>query len=152
MIRRTFGPRSNSLGQVIDLYNANNDHHQATFDELGRVIQRVDFVGGTESRTSYDYGPFGVLRESNPPASTSSSTTLTMQYDVLGRRIELFDPDAGHVSRVYNAFGEVVEEIDGNRQSTTYDFDALGRVTESSSVRDGVNTFTWDTSPQGIGK
>src|SRR5262249_21371557 len=78
---------------------------------------------------------------------------VSMTYDVLGRRIDLFDPDSGHGINSYNAFSEIVKSIDGNGEATTFTRDDLGRVVATTNSRDGgSNTFEWDTAANGRGK
>jgi RHS repeat-associated protein len=98
-------------------------------------------------RTRYEYGPFGEVTKAVAPDDTQQ----VMEYDVLGRRTKLDDPSTGVTETTYNAFGEPVEEIDGNGDTTVIERnDALGRVTETTSS-DGTATNVWDTAAYGKG-
>jgi RHS repeat-associated protein len=128
-----------------------------TSDEFGRPIK-------SEARnddllwvpTEYSYGHFGVLSmviRRDGAGLPAAGRVTSFGYDDIGRQQSITDPDTGTRTRVYNAFGEVVEETDATLAKTKYILDALGRVTNKISDRDnGTTTFTWDTSDNGIGK
>jgi RHS repeat-associated protein len=134
-------------------------------DELGRVV-RVDenSVPDTASdpakpppatavSTSYAYGPFGVLNQvAVTPRGASTPTTLSvMRYDDLGRRFDLLDADRGESVTTYNAFGDVVTDVDANGQMHIQGLDVIGRATTDFSTQDGSAFFQWDTAPHGVG-
>jgi RHS repeat-associated protein len=135
-----------------------------TTDELGRtqriVENEVGRVVRTELRndagqwvpTTYTYHPWGMVESvSRRDGSGRISHTVTAEYDSLGRRTKLVDPDAGTTSFRFNGFGEVREETDGNGRVTTYVRDRLGRVTERRDP-DGLTTFVFDTAEFGVGQ
>ncbi|MCY1015228.1 RHS repeat-associated core domain-containing protein [Pyxidicoccus sp. MSG2] len=125
-------------------------------DGLSQVVARSQYTtGGRELRTTYAYGPFGLLRR----VTDSKGNVVDIEHDRLGRRTRVSDPDSGVTTSVYNAFGELKQETDGGNRVTTYEYDALGRQ-EKLTGPDGVTTLVWDTdlrgalwqttSPQGV--
>src|SRR5204863_1059392 len=72
-----------------------------------------------------------------------------LEYDALGRRTKLTDPDTGVRQTFYSGFGEVRQTIDAIPSTATYIRDDLGRVTEKQDG-DGTTTFTWDTHGKGL--
>jgi RHS repeat-associated protein len=147
-----------AFGMVVGTRDPNG-YHEVVKDDLGRTVQSTDFLGPVQPFTTYSYGPFGTLRSVSPPRVTSGqpplelTTDVSMTYDVLGRRVDLFDPDVGRNVNSYNAFGEIVKSIDGNNEPTTFSRDGLGRVVASSNARDGGSTtYVWDIAASGRGK
>jgi RHS repeat-associated protein len=133
----------------------NEMQHQTVYasDELGRVINsKVQNDDLKWVPTEYTYGSFGLLsfvkRRDGAGAPVNGRVT-ELQYDGLGRRTVLIDPDTGKRLTSYNAFGDVREETDAAMAKTTYTTDALGRVTNKVD-KDGTTSFIWDTN--GIGK
>jgi RHS repeat-associated protein len=116
----------------------------------GDVVKRVEpDPASADGRleTTYTYGPFGELTETEAP----DGSTQTMDYDVLGRRVDLDDPSAGVTETAYNGFGEVVSETNGADETTEFGYDELGRVDKVTSP-DGTETRTWDTADHGKGQ
>mgnify|MGYP001300114037 FL=1 len=87
---------------------------------------------------------------SRTPADGSSAGVLiqtTMQYDRLGRKTGMTDPDKGGWTYSYNALGEPVSQIDAKGQTQNQYRDALGRLylrTENRS--NGSGGFTAEPS------
>ncbi|MCY0996426.1 FG-GAP-like repeat-containing protein [Myxococcus sp. MISCRS1] len=128
-----------------------------TLDERGnKTTQVANAVGqavassaydasGREIRTTYEYGPFGVLRR----VTDSQGNVVVLEHDVRGRRTKVTDPDSGVTTVSYNAFGEPRVETDGNGHQTLYEtYDALGRQVRVTT-NDGAYTQEWDTDLKG---
>jgi len=58
---------------------------------------------------------------------TTTSVTVTMSYDDLGRLTQLVDPDRGTHTYSYDADGHVTEDSSGSR-TLGYSYDLLGRL------------------------
>lgn len=112
-------------------------------DAAGNITSSVDLDDASrEIPTHYALAPFGLAAT----VTDAKGNVLNVIHDRLGRRVRVEDPDSGvHIFK-YNAFGEVIEERDGNGDVTTYIRDALGRET-SVITREGTTTFEWDTAP-----
>jgi RHS repeat-associated protein len=155
-------------GTVASTVTTSVDHAglvATTTDDFGRISRHTRDAFGRTHRTEnrndlgqfvpaeYTYGPFDVLRSVTRKNGTGNShQTTVLDYDVLGRRTRLSDPDTGLRTVRYNAFGEVRAEVDAAGALTTYgDRDRLGRVTEKTD-KDGTTKFVWDTAANGRGK
>lgn len=137
---------------------------------LGEVVSVTSELG---SSTTYEFGPFGVLRWIRDAAGNDTFVTS----DAYGRRIRLQDPDTGARSFEYDSFGRQRRETDARGIGSTVELDALGRVLRSTDrwpvvitpgsptpePRLDVTTWTYDrpgaigavataTSPDGIGQ
>jgi RHS repeat-associated protein len=147
--------KSHHGGRVTTITNEAQHQTRYTSDLLGRVIKseaQNDLLQWVP--TEYTYGAFGELSFVNRrdgAGAPAAGRVTELQYDSLGRRTVLIDPDTGKRVRSYNAFGEVRDETDAQPAKTTYVPDVLGRVATKMD-KDGLTTFTWDTATNGIGK
>ncbi|NVI97980.1 VCBS repeat-containing protein [Myxococcus sp. AM009] len=130
---------------------------QRTVDHRGVLVESRDGVGtSSEVTTTYQYGAFSRL----VGITDATGATITTAFNKLGQPVRTQDPNAGVRLRAFNAFGELKWEADGEdtdaaRHVTTLTRDALGRVTQSltmkgSSVQERA-TFVWDASSHGFG-
>ncbi|MBZ4396818.1 polymorphic toxin-type HINT domain-containing protein [Myxococcus sp. AS-1-15] len=141
-------------GTVTQIYS---ELTTTTLDERGdKTTQVANAVGqvvassaydatGREIRTTYEYGPFGVLRR----VTDSQGNVVSIEHDVRGRRTKVTDPDSGVSTVSFNAFGEPRIETDGNGSQTIFEtYDALGRQVRVTT-QDGAYTHEWDTELKG---
>lgn len=105
-------------------------------DINGNLIRSVDNDGNT---IDYQYDVDGHCTQLTGPR-----TTVRMEYDLMGNRTLLDDPDIGIVSSVYNAFGELVSQTD-SKGTTTYAYDQRGRVITEQRP-DVTVTTVYDTN------
>ncbi len=141
--------RHEYIGLESHTYDAEGNHSYTLERPDGLIDSRhEDDPESTEwLGTRFAYGPFAQVSDVIAPDETGQS----MEYDKLGRRTVLVDPSAGTTFSSYNAFGELIDEIDGNGDVTEYQFDALGRIVQVNSP-DGLAIHNWDTAANGIGK
>ena len=119
-------------------------------DNLERPVFVTDrdaaLVGsGTPSGMAIACGPFNVTATVTDIAGNVSKRSS----DRLGRPIEIVDPDRGHLTYSYNAFGDPVQDTRGSGQIVTYEYDPVGRLAAIRDASDGDVTFTWDTAATG---
>jgi len=144
-----------------------SDYSAVTYDEYGRVVQRVENTGKT---TDISYSGLttttndGVKTETitkdavgNVLSKTDNGGTINYKYyvngglkesdyngnlvsidqDGWGRKTRLSDPSAGQYDYTYNEFGELLTETNQNGV-TTYVLDSFGKITEKTIS--GTNT------------
>jgi RHS repeat-associated protein len=105
----------------------------------------------------YEHDPFGNVT-SAWRAGDQSATEVITSYDLYGRRKTLADPNAGSWAGappwqwMYNFFGEVITSTDPKGQLAFFFYDGLGRRTDRLEPDGQTTTWTYDTSPSGIGK
>jgi RHS repeat-associated protein len=133
--------------------DAGGHQTRLTRNAAGRIVkQESKNDAGSWVPTTYEYGPFGVLRYIwRTPAAGGSLITVSMTYDKRGRRRFVYDPDAHTREIRYNAFGDVRETVNGKGEVTYLSLDALGREWGSYSPTESIYT-TWDYGTGGIGK
>ena len=100
-----------------------------TFNVLGWVICSTDADGNS---VIYDY------RADGKPISAQveglDKTRIEMDYDGLGNRTVLNDPNYGLTTCEYNAFNEVVKQVSPKLDETIFSYDALGRIIQRTEI------------------
>jgi RHS repeat-associated protein len=128
-------------------------------DERERLVRKEEGAGASTVATVYTYTPAGKVASITDPAGHRS----TYAYDLLHRRVETADVDAGPSRIAYDDSGNVVSTWDakalaagGATPTLSTDYDALNRPTARWAGKSGAGTkiasFTYDTAPGGIGK
>lgn len=113
-------------------------------DEAGRVLEVIDAMGGS---TLFEFDSSG----RNTEVVNALGHRVKNGYDDAGNRSSLSDPSAGDWRYVYNAFGDMVLQIDPRGVRTLLEYDPLGRI--RSRAQGTRSTFwTYDTCPRGIGR
>jgi len=119
-------------------------------DPQGNKTYRVANAAGQLSQSkdhnlysqSFDYDAFGgVKRVTDSAGNTLQSST----YNLRGMLTQRVDMDMGTWNFTPNSLGEVVSQTDANSQTTTFQFDLLGRLTTRVEA-EGTSTFTWGNS------
>jgi len=112
-------------------------------DVMDRIVQSQDHDGYYQG---FDYDAFGnVVRVTDSAGNTLSSAT----YNVLGMKMTSWDMDAGNMTYTPNALGEVITQTNALGQSTTFMYDALGRMTAREALADQLTEiWYWGESAQ----
>jgi RHS repeat-associated protein len=115
------------------------------YDAAGRLIAAID-PGGT---IGYSYA---IVIDNNKKRKrtqiTTGGQTTTIFTDSRGNRVKIVDPNAGTITSVYNAYGELTKQTDANGNITNYSYDQLGRVIQKKySGADDSQTidYSYDT-------
>ena len=104
--------------------------------DLAGKLKRVTDPGGT---ITYTYGPSG-----NPTKIVCGSTTSTMEYDLLGRRTKLIDPNAGTILCSYDGWGNLKKQTDARGQAEEYIYENSGRL---QTYKRGTESFSYVYDP-----
>lgn len=129
-------PYTNLSYSYNNLTTTTTDHlrnvsSSTTTDAAGRTVQSTD-PGGTINY-SYSYiTQSNKIRQQTVINAVGAITTI--KNDLNGNRLEIVDPDAGTITNVYNAFGEMISQTDANGNVFTYQYDKLGRVTGKNNL------------------
>jgi RHS repeat-associated protein len=124
-------------------------------DELGRattkivnlkglVVKTIDSAGGV---LQFEYG----AGDRHVRTLHTDGNELVTKYDVVGNKTSTHDPDLGRWVYRYNSFGEVIWQRDAKGQTTSVEYDALGRPTRRV-MPELIEQFQYDNSNMGIGK
>ena len=116
---------ANSNSTTYYAPDGNTQTDSKTFNVMGWVVRSTDTQGNS---VIYDY------RADGKPLSAQvegyNETRIAMDYDGLGNRIALNDPNYGLTTCEYNAFNEIVRQINPKLDVTAFHYDVLGRTVE----------------------
>ncbi|MCC6641997.1 MAG: VCBS repeat-containing protein, partial [Deltaproteobacteria bacterium] len=126
----------------ISITDASGTTRTRVFDPFGNVVEVAE---GSEV-TTYAWDALDHLLE----VRDAAGNRMLVEYDTLGRRTSLSDPDTGvtHFG-AYDDDGNLLSRSDA-LGTTTWTYDALGRPL-SRSAGASVVTFTYDTATRGTG-
>ena len=109
-------------------------------DAWGNLVKSVDPV----TQVDYVYSSIG-----KPAEITTNGATTHIQYDEVGNKIAVQSPDAGNINYEYAADGKVMKFTDARNITTTYTYDAEGRLA-STKAGNTLITNTYGTSGNSI--
>ena len=105
-------------------------------DKAGKLLSVTD-PGG---KITYTYGPSG-----DPVKVACGTTTSTMKYDLLGRRTELKDPNAGTISYEYDGWGNLKKQTDARGETEEFVYANNGLL---ETYKRGQESFTYSYDSQ----
>ena len=122
-----------------------NGHMQKSyFDAYGRLIVKEEYLGADGRSPDYpqsDYALYATTRyaydfEGNLVQTQDHfNNTTTIQYDELGRKVSVDDPDMGYWEYGYDLNSNLKWHVDAKGQRVDFDYDDLSRLTHKN---DGV--------------
>jgi RHS repeat-associated protein len=95
---------------------------------------------------NYDDNHEGNLASTQDPAGN----VVRASYDLKGRKIQSVDPDMGTWNYVYDALGQLVQQINARGQIAVVSYDAGGRVVARAEP-DLSSSWSYDNCTNGIG-
>ncbi|MFC9692237.1 phospholipase A2 [Kribbella sp. NPDC056951] len=102
-------------------------------DARGQTTSRLQYQGRTTSTpadtTTYSYTKRGDMES----VKDSAGNVWRYEYDVLGRKVKVDDPDKGIATMTYDDAGQVLSTTDARGKSVTTSYDDLGRKVETHS-------------------
>jgi RHS repeat-associated protein len=121
------------------------------YDSLNRLVERQPPSPVTAARQpsiAYSYDARDQLTGVKDPRSLPTRYTI----DGLGQQTALVSPDTGGATRTFDAAGNHTSTKDARGQLTTFERDALGRITRIAYSSGVPSTFEYDTgSPGAVG-
>lgn len=105
-------------------------------DAWGNLVKSVDPV----TQVDYVYSS-----TSKPVEITTNGAKTYIKYDEVGNKIAVQSSDAGNISYEYAADGKVMKSTDARHITTTYTYDAQGRLA-STKAGNTLITNTYGTS------
>lgn len=100
-----------------------------TFGQLIKVEDNVHDEDNTYAYIRYAYNIEGNLTTTTVHKAEGGTVVTYLDYDRLGRKTSMDDPDKGHWEYRYNAFGELTYQQDAKLQVVRNTYDKLGRIT-----------------------
>ncbi|MCG2747914.1 MAG: DUF6531 domain-containing protein, partial [Desulfobulbaceae bacterium] len=138
------------------------------YDNIGNISSVTDPLNRT---TGFQYDALNQLRQIDQPGPTitkydaydsqgnlktvidATLKAMGYEYDDLGRMLKAASPDAGVISYVYDTINNRMYSTNAAGVTSTYSFDALGRVT-GVAFSDGspAETAGYDANTFGMGR
>ncbi|WP_433364036.1 RHS repeat-associated core domain-containing protein [Actinoplanes sp. CA-142083] len=118
-------------------------------DAQGNTTALHQYAGSTPDITRYTYAKGGQPATVTDPAGNQ----WRYEYDLLGRRIKVHDPDTGDSTTSYDDGGQMLTATDGRGRTLSYVYDGLGRRTEEHDAATGklLAGWTYDQTPSTAG-
>jgi len=137
---------SASYGRArVTITDASAAAHTRTFDAFGNVAEVTEGAGGSEV-TRYAWDALDRLVE----VRDAGGNRTAVEYDTLGRRVSLSDPDTGLTRfSAYDDEGNLLSRADA-LGTTTWTYDSIGRTLSRRSGASTV-TYAYDAATRGTG-
>ncbi|MEX2247979.1 MAG: polymorphic toxin type 33 domain-containing protein [Dehalococcoidia bacterium] len=142
-------------GLTTAVVDANGHKRESVADGRGRTTAVKEYTGTSPytlyATTTYAYDALDNLGK----VTDALLNETTMDYDMLGRKTQMADPDMGTWYYTYDAAGNLKTQLDSRGVETTLDYDALSRLLSKSydggtpEVTDGDVTYVYDEYPLG---
>ena len=145
-------------GFTVSAFDALDRKTQSISDVFGRTIEVKEFSGNGDTTA---YSEYTNIRYNYDEANRllnvvdAYANTTTIQYDWLGRKTAMQDPDMGIWAYDYNAVGSLINQMDALGNELSFAYDSLNRMT---SKNDNTGTspvtlysYTYDGTPESIG-
>ena len=132
----------NYEGLVTEVFSPRGNRTTYLANGSGQTTAVQDAGGGV---IQYVYGTYGM-----PAHLVDDDNNVTsIQFDKRGRKTRLVDPDLGTRQYRYNAFNEIIQELNAEgEERVRFDYDLLGRPITRKDA-DGATQWRWDTAPGG---
>lgn len=142
---------ANSKSTTFFATDGSTQNESKDFNVMGWVVRSTDAEGNS---VVYDYRADG--KPLSAQAEGHDETRIELDYDGLGNRITLNDPNYGLTTCEYNAFNEVVKQITPKQDETEFLYDVLGRTvarieTEKQSGHQETTQWIYGTQKGQIG-
>ena len=158
LTQKTYNTNSSSPLNTAYGYNANGwltrttdpigGYVQNLYDATGSVTRRYvyDIIGTRTVTLAYD-ALDRLTHETMEGAVDANDITRRYEYDGMGRRVAMFDPESRETNYVYDAQGRqvtLIEDVGGLARATVSIYDRLGRL-DKLRAYDSDNAANEDT-------
>lgn len=110
-------------------------------DYLGRLLTVTEYTEAGQQATNYAYNAAGDLRT----VTNAMGNQTSINYDSLGRKLNMTDPDMGFWQYTYYLNGNLHTQTDAKGQVTTNTYDELNRL--NRKVYSNIAAGTAATQP-----
>ncbi|QUM89654.1 VCBS repeat-containing protein [Moritella sp. 36] len=132
-------------GLVTTITDARGFKDTTLQNVLGHILVKTEALGASQTASqTYTYYPDGKLKTT----TDAKGNTTVIDYDNLGYRSHLDDPDMGKWRYNYNALGELIFKEDANKVQTSIKYDRLGR---KIAQNDGGSLSEWKYDAGAVG-
>ncbi|MEI6091548.1 MAG: SpvB/TcaC N-terminal domain-containing protein [bacterium] len=103
-----------------------------TVDAAGNFVSKKDAMGNIVTAKYLHSGQI------------DSTNGVKFEYDVIGRKTKMKDPDAGTIHYSYNVYGDLIQEVHDNISKKDISYDDYGRVDSVAFFRDSSGVYIQD--------
>ena len=140
-------PDATTVTRAFDHWNVtetDENGHAASylFNCRQDLLQVTENNNGEQYLTRYKYRPTGQLVE----IVDHLGNTATMEYDSMGRKTRMTDPDMGSWQYEYDRIGNLIKQTDARGVVTAIDYDALNRKSKIDYPSDTDIEYVYDQS------
>ena len=136
-------------GTLDKITDGNNSITDYSYDNLKRLTQATQDLGGINALTQYGYDA-----QDNLTTVTDPNNGITgYLYDDLGNLLVQGSPDTGDTSFTYDEAGNLKTKTDAMGQAFSYSYDALNRLTllDAPGLEDD-SSYRYDSCTNGTGR
>ena len=108
---------------------------EKTTNPMGWLISSID---AANVAVTYDYYSDGKLASSS---TSGGNVTVEIEYDNAGNRSMLQDHDYGTTTYVYDAYGRLIEQETPKGDVFSYEYDKLSRPTRKQDISESTTTL-----------
>ena len=108
-------------------------------EKISNALGLTDWSKDPAGQINYDYNGRGQLIQVD---ALWQKTNIS--YDLAGNQTEIIDPNAGTITYIYNAFGELINQTDANGNSYEMVYDNLGRLKTKTLTSGGSDVTTYE--------
>jgi RHS repeat-associated protein len=153
----------NDINTLQSIVNPAGESETMAYDSRGRISKRTL---RTNEEINYAYDKNGLLTSLSLPESrtiqmsyrsdglmealsdSSAAASVTMLYDLEGRRISYADPNGKTMGFTYTPGGRISKIIYPNSHELLHAYDTSGRLQSLTDWLGNVTTFTYDSVDQ----
>jgi RHS repeat-associated protein/uncharacterized repeat protein (TIGR01451 family) len=121
--------------------DANGHQTARSADAFGRMIQVQELGEGGSLYATTNYGYDTADRLVQVLDAKNNATTI--QYDLLGRKTSMRDPDLGLWSYTYDALGNLASQTDARGQTLAFTYDSLNRLVLKRDQTAGLDLYSY---------
>lgn len=114
--------------------NAEGQRKLTRKDVYGNVVEVAEYNGSVGIyHTHYNYDIQGNLKE----VTDTQGNNTYINYDSLGRKTDMTDPDMGYWEYTYDKMGNLISQTDAKGQTINFEYDGLSRLTHKWGLSPG---------------
>jgi len=114
-----------------------------TQDSFGNLIKVEEFNQGQTYTTHYQYDPLNRLIRT----IDHLGNTTEVEYDLLGRKTGMFDPNMGVWTYTYDDNNNLLTQTDAKQQTISFQYDELNRLTRKTYPNGIHIDYVYDACP-----
>src|SRR5208283_3732280 len=126
-------------------------------DAFGRLVQKQEFMGADGRSPYYPFSTFNLyattsyvydVRGNLTTVTDAHNNVTTINYDNLGRKIGMNDPDMGQWHYGYDGNGNLIWQQDAKGQVISFQYDGLNRLKNKTDAISGPIVNLPNLTPQ----